>query len=181
MGKILFSVALAIACSGCIESKGVTVKTNALSQNSANCLLPNSVAVKNIGNRLAAAAVTIGPDFCAKAADYVCNRKRFSPTAQNGKSVVEECTHSAELGGDVCLKVNSQSYSTAEAANRSDVAAAAVLPGGDLNRSDYLCYLPSLVDGNEYIAQGEGEHLNEALSAAFAQCSAIAPRLTAGK
>lgn len=178
MKALSTALLLVLTGSGCLQNTGVLTKTNALSQ---NCSLPNSVAVANISLRMAEASVVVGSDFCASVADYTCNRKRFSPTATNGKSIVEECTHVAELGGDVCLKVNSQSYSTAEAAKRSDISASAALPGGDLNRSDYLCYHSSLVDGENYLTIGEADHLNEALAAAFVQCAGIAPRLSAGK
>lgn len=179
MNRLSSAIAACFVCfSGCLPSAGVLVKSAALSQ---NCPLPNSVAVKNIGRRLAEASVLVGPDFCSKSTDYTCNRKRFSPTARDGKSIVEECAHVSELGGDVCMKVNSQSYSTAEAARRSDISASSVLPGGDLNRSDYLCYHSSLFDGDDYLAMGEGDHLNEALAAAFAQCFGVTPRLAVGK
>lgn len=173
--KALFSVLLlSITCTGCFQNTGVVTKTNALAQ---NCLLPNAAAVKSISSRLSAASVVVSADFCANSADYTCNRKIFSPTAVNAKNSAEECTHLSELGGDVCLKVNSQSYSTAEAAKRSDISASSILPGGDLNRSEYICYHSALIDGDNYLAIGESDSLNEALANAVSQCSGILPSI----
>ncbi len=181
MTKTTIALGILFACSGCLQSTGVVAKTNTSTSLSQNCLLPNSASVANISRKLAGTATAMSPEFCGSISSYTCNRKLFSPTVTNGKSIAEECTHLAELGGDVCLKVNVQTYSTAEAAKRSDISATSLQPGGDLNRSDYLCYQSSLVDGDNFLAVGEGDHLNEALAAALVQCNGVSPRLTVGK
>jgi len=166
--------------SACLKSTGVVEKVSkpALSQ---KCLLPNSLTIQNVSRKLAAASVIVDASFCSNIENYTCSRKRFSPTAKNGKSTVEECVKLDEFGGSVCLMVNSQSYNTSDAAKRVDISPSESLPGGELNRSDYLCDQSKLLDGDDFLAIGEGDDLAGALLGAYSKCMSIAPRLSSEK
>jgi hypothetical protein len=182
-GKIHSSFIAMLSCvalAGCLQNTGVVTKsimTSAIQQGQANCALPNQAAVKSIDRRLAAAGVVVGPDFCAKSESYTCYRRVFSPTVGDGQSTESECAKVAALGGQVCLKVESRNYNTFEASRQTGVSPTSVLPGGEYNRSEYVCSDQDLKDGDHYLAIGEDDSLGGALSAAIAECSSIAPRL----
>jgi hypothetical protein len=168
--------------SSCLQSTGVTSKSSSsLSTGQANCALPNAKAVANVAQRFAASAEEIGPDFCGKSENYECYVRKFSPDLVDGKSVVEECGHVPELGGNLCLKMNANFFNTREASRAPGTAAAASLVGGEFNRSEYVCHNRELKDADVFLAVGEGDALGEALSASYAKCAAVAPRLAVGK
>ncbi len=176
---VLASVA---GLSSCLENTGIAAKAGyTLSKSQANCALPDAASVKNIGQRLAASAVVVGVDFCAKPDGYECYVRKFSPTTIAGQSVVEECPHVAELGGDICYNLKSVGFNTRAAARAPGVSASASQPGGDFNRSEYVCHQHDLKDGENYLAVGEGDTLRDALANAYAKCAGVAPRLAAGK
>jgi hypothetical protein len=182
--RISIAALLAIAplgLSGCLENTGVAAKAGfSLATSQTNCLLPDAASVKNLTQKFAASAVTVGGDFCAKPTGYDCNLRVFSPTATNGQAEVDECAHVAELGGDVCFKVKSFTFSTRDASRASGVSATALQPGGEFNRLEYQCSQHDLFDGSNFLAVGEADSLKDALAQAFTKCSALQPRLTAG-
>src|SRR5262249_45318667 len=147
---------------------------------SQNCALPNQSAIMAIDQRLAAAGTVVGPDFCGKVDNYACYRRVFSPTGTEGQSVESECAKGEERGGDVWLKLDSRNYSTYEASRLPDTSSSALRPGGEFNRSEYVCHQKELKDGENVLAIGEGSSLGEALSASYALCVSYAPRLGSG-
>ncbi|MBS1962837.1 MAG: hypothetical protein JST04_11515 [Bdellovibrionales bacterium] len=179
----IFATVAPLVLSACLENAGVVVKSGAsISKSQANCLLPDSAAVAHVASRLAASAVDVSnADFCAKPEGYECYVRRFSPGLVDGESTIEETAHVADLGGNVVFRLAARNYSTRDAARAPGVSAAALQPGGDFNRSEYVCNQHDLKDGTSYLAVGEGDNLNDALAAAYAKCTGVAPRLAAAK
>lgn len=174
----LAALTATLALSACLQNTGVVSKTGqALTKGQSNCLAPDAAAVKNIAQRLTASAIVVGGDFCAKPEGYECYARKFGVTLSNGTSTVEERAHVAELGGDFAIKVETHTYNTREAATSPGVSSSATLAGGDYNRSEYVCHQHDLKDGDNYLAIGEAESLNEALAGAYAKCTGVAPRL----
>lgn len=169
--------------SACLENAGVVAKTGAsIAKSQANCLAPDSEAVAHVASRLAASAVDVSSaEFCAKPEGYECYVRRFSPLLSDGESTIEETAHVADLGGNVVYRLAARNYSTRDAARAPGVSASALQPGGDFNRSEYVCHQHDLKDGATYLAVGEGDNLNDALSAAYAKCTGVAPRLADAK
>lgn len=179
--SFLIAAFAAISLAGCLENTGVVLKSStSASQSQANCLLPNQAAVKAISQRLVAAGTLVGPDFCSKPEGYSCYRRVFSPSISDGQTSDNECAKVNELGGDVCLKIDSRNFNTFEVSRLADTPASSTKPGGELNRSEYVCDEKDLKDGDNFLAIGEGDTLGAALSAAFAQCASVAPRLGGG-
>lgn len=180
--RALAALLATFALSSCIQNTGIAAKAGyTLSKSQANCLAPDAASVKNIAQRFAASAVEVGGDFCLKPESYECYLRKFSPTLANGQSTTEEIAHVAELGGNTVYKLKTQTYSTREAASAPGVSAVALQPGGDYNRSEYVCHQTALKDGVNFLAVGEGESLDDALSSAYSKCTSLAPRLVSGK
>ena len=159
--------AATLALSSCIESQGVVSKTaQTIGKTQTNCLLPDTASVRNIASWMTASAVDVGSDFCAKPEGYECYVRKFSPTGVAGAGNVEERAHVAELGGDFLVKLESRVYNTREAASAPGVSAASTVAGGEYNHSEYVCHQRELRDGDNFLAVGDGESLNEALIAA---------------
>jgi hypothetical protein len=178
----LVASAWALVLSSClVESKGVIMKNMSAVIAKQNCAAPNAVAVKNIANRLIASGTEVSSDFCSKIESYSCYSRVFSPTAVDGQSSEQECSSAPELGGDFCMKLSTRIFSTREASSLPDTAPGALRPGGEFNRTEYVCHQSQLKDGEEYLAIGEGETLKEAVLASYAKCASVAPRLTASK
>jgi hypothetical protein len=174
--------AVALTLSGCIGigggGSGIFARTASKAALSQNCEIPDSFAVKNINRRLAAEGTVVGPDFCAKIESYACYRRVFSPIVAEGASVEEECTQAVEVGGPFCMKLDSRNYNTREATLLAETPTSATQPGGEFNRSEYVCHHKELKDGETYLAVGEGELLKDAVVAAFGKCTGVSPRLT---
>ena len=185
--KIPIHFALAIlatfALSACLENSGVALKSakSTLVKSQADCALPDSATVQSVGRRLAASAIEVGADFCGKPENYECYVRKFSPSVANGQSVVEECGHVGELGGDVCLKLKANFFNTREASRAPGTSASASLAGGEFNRSEYVCHNRELKEADVFLAVGEGDFLKDALAASVAKCAGVAPRLASGK
>jgi hypothetical protein len=175
-------MAIALTLSGCIGigagGSGVFGKTASKAALSQNCEIPDGFAVKNINRRLAAEGTVVGPDFCAKSESYSCYRRVFSPIVAEGASVEEECAQVAEVGGAFCVKLESRNYNTREASLLADTPTAATKPGGEFNRTEYVCHHRDLKDGETYLAVGDGEQLKDAVVAAYGKCTGVSPRLT---
>jgi hypothetical protein len=162
--------------SGCLENAGIAVKrVSALSTNQTNCLLPNARAVKSAARRLAAKSEMISSDVCTNPGGYDCFAHQFGPSLVNGEAVVGESVDVPALGGDVSLSVVVQSFNTLGLARMT--SASASQPGGELNHVEYICHQHDLFEADGSLGVGEGAHLRDALSAAYAQCAAVAPRL----
>lgn len=171
-----------LALSACLENAGIASKAGTtLAKSQSNCLAPDSAAVKNIALRLAASSVEVASDFCTKADGYECYLRRFSPTLANGQTTTEETSRFVEFGGTTAFKLRTQTYNTREASRAPGVSAVATQSGGDYNRSEYVCHQLALKDGTTFLAVGDGDTLDEALAAAYAKCSGVAPRLATGK
>ncbi len=176
---LAFSVLLAGVGAGCVENSSLMSKSkSALSQ---NCALPNSAAVKSIGRKLASESIEVDREFCAKGENYACHERIFSPNVSDGSSTEVQCARVAALGGNVCLKVSRRAYNTRDAATSPDTDPAAVVPGGEYNRSEFVCHQQVLKDGDTYLAGGEGDTLAEALGKSAKECAAISPRVAAAR
>lgn len=175
----VLSISLAGLGSGCMENSSLMSQSkSALSQ---NCALPNSAAVKSIGRRLASESIEVDREFCAKSENYACHERVFSPNVSEGVSTENQCARVAALGGDVCLKVSRRAYNTRDAATLPDTDPSAVAPGGEYNRSEFVCHQQVLRDGDQYLAGGEGDTLAEALGKSAVECAAISPRIAAAR
>lgn len=176
-----FALVAPFALSACLESTGIAAKAGySLSSSQANCLLPNTSSVRNITQRLAANSITLNFDFCSKPGGYDCVVHKFGPSLANSESVVGESVNVPELGGDVSISVNSQSFNTFSVAHLPGVSASASQPGGELNHTEYVCNQHDLRDAETSLAIGEADNLKDALASAYAQCSSVAPRVVSG-
>lgn len=106
---------------------------------------------------------------CEVFSDYVCERRIFSPTVDNNKSVRSECGLT-EAAGEVCVSVLVNSFNTSgarEPSNAKDFEA-----GGDYNREEILCANSKLTVNGVSVIHSEGSNVFEALSLAIEKCRA---------
>jgi len=180
IGSPALILASVLLFNSCIEMKsGVVVKSGPSLKALQNCPLPNSKQVARVARSLASAATAVTPESCAQIERFECYRRVFSPLVPNEKRNEQECANVAAFGGDFCVSLPVQYYDTSEAASRPDTNAAALQPGGDYNRSEYVCHQRELRDGDVVLASGLGESLKEALLNAHSECTAVAPRISA--
>src|SRR5690606_30239134 len=106
-----FSIVAAFGFVGCLPNSGVSSRSIFTASIKENCEVPDQAAIRNIDRRLSAAGILVGPDFCSTAENYSCYRRVFSPTVADGKSIESECAKVSDLGGEVCLKLESHSFS----------------------------------------------------------------------
>ena len=135
----------------------------------------SSNIVRNIAPAEAQAALfangaEISPKQCTDVGKYSCSVRIFSPNIANGRLMKEECAGVSELGGSVCLEVDTLTFNTLQAARSPSAVSDSIEPGGDHNRSEYRCVHSDLRVGETFLAVGEDDNLARALRSTFDEC-----------
>jgi len=100
---------------------------------------------------------------CGNFNHYACERRIFSPTVDDLSHQLTECLP----GGENCVDVEVHQFSTANLTGSEDPAF--FEPGGSYNREEVRCHHRFLYEDTA-IFEGEGDSLEEALSAAMKAC-----------